>query len=106
MFLKAKKALSDESKMCSLELTSENNVNVVKFVLGEDNNYSNKISFNIPCDFILGNDPMQFDSNILKEILASNKNAKNTLHIYEEGLLKLESDENNINTIYYMVKTN
>jgi hypothetical protein len=106
MFLKSKKALSDESELCTLELTSLDGIKVAKVTLGEGNDYSNKISFNIPCDFILGNEPMQFNSNILKEILAANKNAKNTLHIFEEGMLKLESEENNINTIYYLVKLN
>ena len=50
---------------------------------------------------------LHFNSDILKEILSSNKDTtKAKMYINLEGLMKLEFYEENIKSTYYIVKRN
>lgn len=102
-FLKAKKALNDIETL-SIELTTNaNDEKIARFIIGENSNYSNKIVFDTYCDYLIGLEPLYFNANIFKDILAINKNSKNTLYLYQEGMIKFESEENSIKTTYYLV---
>jgi len=92
-------------------LTNSENV-VVKpdtlglgFTFGGDVEYANKLSYYIQnvapseIDFEL-----TYNSNLLKEILVNNKNMENgTLHVNNNGLMKIMFNGKNIQSIYYIV---
>jgi len=92
-------------------LTNSENV-VVKpdtlglgFTFGGDVEYANKVSYYIQniappeIDFEL-----TYNSNLLKEILVNNKDMENgTLHVNNNGLMKIMFNGKNIQSIYYIV---
>jgi hypothetical protein len=92
-------------------LTNSENV-VVKpdtlglgFTFGGDVEYANKVSYYIQniapseTDFEL-----TYNSNLLKEILVNNKDMENgTLHVNNNGLMKIMFNSKNIQSIYYIV---
>ena len=92
-------------------LTNSENV-VVKpdmlglgFTFGGDVEYANKVSYYIQnvtpseIDFEL-----TYNSNLLKEILVNNKDMENgTLHVNNNGLMKIMFNSKNIQSIYYIV---
>jgi hypothetical protein len=92
-------------------LTNSENV-VVKpdvlglgFTFGGDVEYANKVSYYIQnivpseVDFEL-----TYNSNLLKEILVNNKDMENgTLHVNNNGLMKIMFNSKNIQSIYYIV---
>lgn len=92
-------------------LTNSENV-VVKpdtlglgFTFGGDVEYANKVSYYIQnvapseVDFEL-----TYNSNLLKEILVNNKDMENgTLHVNNNGLMKIMFNGKNIQSVYYIV---
>ena len=92
-------------------LTNSENV-VVKpdilglgFTFGGDVEYANKVSYYIQnvapseIDFEL-----TYNSNLLKEILVNNKDMENgTLHVNNNGLMKIMFNGKNIQSVYYIV---
>lgn len=80
---------------------------VIEVNFGEDNSYSNRISYYI--DGIEKSNNMSysllFDSNLFKEILKNNSNASSAkMYLCNEGLMKLEFIENDIISKYFLVK--
>ena len=108
-FLKAKKALGDESKVV-LTLTYENGVGVIRFILGGNEQYTNKVQFDFPAEFEKDMyDDYIFSSAYLKEIFSAHKAAESLqLVFFKEGLLKLVGEEKdaNLKVIYYILKEN
>ena len=75
------------------------------FTFGGDVEYANKVSYYIQnvtpseIDFEL-----TYNSNLLKEILVNNKDMENgTLHVNNNGLMKIMFNSKNIQSIYYIV---
>jgi hypothetical protein len=78
---------------------------LLQFTFGEGADHANKIQYSIPCSSTQLIDSSKFASDILKEILVSNKDMDNAkLYISEKGLIKLEFTSNDINSKYFLVQ--
>jgi len=106
--IKAKNALSESTTMVVKPTMSIDGEFELELIFGGDIEYANKISYFMsnftykekPSDFTLN-----FNSDLLKEILNANKDAdKSKMYINLEGLLKLEFEVNKIKSTYYIVK--
>ncbi len=104
-FVKAKKALTTDVFTVSSGVDSLNN-NVLFFNLGGSEGYTNKVSFFIPAAQVstLG-EPVKFPIEEFNEILLANKELKSsTLYVSEEGLLKINfENEEGVNVSYVLV---
>jgi len=79
---------------------------VVNFMIGEKSNYSNKVNFNEDCTIINKFKSVSFSASNFREILSVSKNSTGKAFIYKDGLLKIELQEGNIKTEYFMVAFN
>jgi len=104
-FIKAKKALDTDVFIVLSEIDSLGN-NVISFKLGGTDGYTNKVSFHIPAtkNPIIGQ-PVKFPITEFNEILLANKLHKSsTLYISEQGLLKIEfENEEGVKVSYVLV---
>ena len=103
--IKAKSALPDTNHIIIKDNTNFNGDSVLEFTLGDNGEYSNKITYSLPAAV---NTPISlpFDADILKEILSANKDADSgTLNIFDGGLMKLHfSYENALKVTYFVVR--
>jgi hypothetical protein len=103
-FIKAKKAIDNE--IVSVDANyDENNTKVVRFTLGGNEGYNNKIQFNIPATYE-GIHPkqLQFNVNYIREILDNNKDLTfGRLRISGEGLMRLEFTSEKGTSLYLLV---
>ena len=106
--IKAKSALSESETVVFKPTTSMDGDFQLELIFGGDIEYANKVSYfmtnftqkDVSSDFTLN-----FNSNLLKEILTANKDAlKAKMSINLEGLLKLSFETANTESTYYMVK--
>ncbi len=106
--IKAKSALSESETVVFKPTTSMDGDFQLELIFGGDIEYANKVSYfmtnftqkDVSSDFTLN-----FNSNLLKEILTANKDAlKAKMSINLEGLLKLSFETANTKSTYYMVK--
>lgn len=104
--IKAKSALPESTTVVINPFTSLDGDPQLELTFGGDIEYANKVSYyvnikqNTSKDFTLG-----FNSDILKEIFACNKDATNAkLYLNLEGLMKLEFKTNDTTSTYYLVK--
>ena len=104
-FVKAKKALTTEIFTISSGSDPLNN-NVLFFNLGGSEGYTNKVNFYIPAIKVstLG-EPIKFSIEEFNEILLANKELKlSTLRVSEEGLLKVNfENEEGVKVSYVLV---
>lgn len=80
----------------------------IEMVFGEDNNYSNKISYqlkNVTSNIdVVPDKKLIYSTNILKEIFYCNKDvAEGTIYIGTKGLMKLCFEQDNIKSTYWLV---
>ena len=103
--IKSKNALGDDDTLIVENSLDSLGSNVVLFTLGENTNYSNKITYSIPVKNTMPF-KLPFSSNIFKEVLAANKDMEEgTISINDEGLMKLKfSDKQNLTSEYYLVR--
>ena len=47
--------------------------------------------------------PISFSAVNLREIVSVNKNSKGKAHVYKDGLMRLQLEENGIKSEYYLV---
>lgn len=103
--IKAKSALPDTNHIILTDDTDFNGDSIINFVLGDNSEFSNKITYSIKSTV---NSPLDlpFDANTFKEILSANKDAKSgELHIFDGGLMKLHFEYDNIlKTTYYLIR--
>lgn len=101
--IKAKEALPNSNE---LNLIVEKNL--VKIIFGDNNNFSNKVEYEIalttpsPKSFKL-----PFDADLFKDILYSNKDIAPTqanMEINSMGLIKLSFSKEDISTEYYVLR--
>jgi hypothetical protein len=106
--IKAKSALAESNTVMlrpSLGLDGEDRL---ELIFGGDIEYANKVSYFIS-DLKQNSKPSSFDiafnSDLFKEILSVNKDAKEAkMYINLEGLIKLEFKSDNTKSTYYIVK--
>lgn len=103
-FIKAKKAIDTE--VFSVDANyDENNTKVVRFTLGGNEGYTNKIIFTVPATYegVL-TQQLQFNINYLREILDSNKDlTSGKLSICTEGLMRIDFTSEKGNSFYLLV---
>jgi hypothetical protein len=106
--IKAKSALPESTTVVLKPFKNMDGDFQIDFMFGGDIEYANKVSYylpnvkqkDVPYDFTIG-----FSSDILKEILSANKDfttAKISINL--EGLMKLEFEEDDTKSTYYIVK--
>jgi hypothetical protein len=103
---KAKSALSESNTVCLTTMVDDTDQRKIEMIFGGDIEYSNKISYYLS-DVEFNNNKefeMLFDSNIIKEILACNKNAQTCLmEINVEGIIRFYFEDNDLQSEYYLV---
>jgi len=105
-FINAKKALGDISVF---NVQSEVNDGKMELLvtLGAGGGFANKIKFKTPCEALFGLDKLPFPADVMNEILKANEDAtEGKIQISQEGLMKLSFKEDNIESIYYLVRLN
>ena len=97
-FIKAKKSL--DTGVVSITPTQNQ---TLKFVIGETNNYSDKISFEHPATYdTLAIKSLFFNVDELKSIFQDNRcNGQGFINM--EGIIKLQFDDNNIMSEYIII---
>ncbi len=80
--------------------------NKIKFIFGEDNNFSNKVVYDVD-QKPSGNFKLPFNSDLVKNIFVSNKdilNDESKILINKKGLIKIEFKTDEIKTNYYLTR--
>lgn len=102
-FIKAKKAIDTE--VFSVDANyDEAKAKVVRFVLGGDASYTNKITFTVPATYEgIQTKQLQFNISYLREILDTNKDlTSGKLRICTEGLMRIDFTSEK-GTSYYLL---
>jgi hypothetical protein len=104
--IKAKNALPGVDFMTiKSDINLGSKESIVEFTFGEDNEHSNKITYNIPAEVNSGRINIPFNSEIFKEILVANKDmGGGVISISEKGLMVMEFEKNEIKTKYFLVR--
>jgi hypothetical protein len=100
-FIDCKKALGPDIKTFTLEPQTE----TARIILGDPSGYANKLEFNIPAvteGFPFAS--LLFPSDVLKEILAANKNFDSAeMKVNEDGLMNLMFVEGDAISQYFIM---
>lgn len=96
-FIQAKKA--NGSELVSVEVTDR----VIRIQLGDNTDYSNKISFSVEEPGMFDMDKILFSSDVIEEIFARNKGSKGRLFVCPEGLMKISFTLDKTETTYFIV---
>jgi len=100
-FIKAKNALSDAEHFTVLSNT------ITQIILGHSDNNSNRININVSAESDCNLDPISFNAEYLREILAANKdNEEGLMEVSADGLAVLTFKNKEYASKYYMVQTN
>jgi hypothetical protein len=104
-FIKAKKALDTDIFIIDSGIDTDSN-NIISFLLGGTDNYTNKINFSIKATKSgIPGVPIKFPINEFKEILDNNKDLTfGKIYISEQGLMKVEFvGKENEKSTYFLV---
>ena len=102
--LKAKNALSEIDNMVITSIRNEDKDLVCEFVFGDEVGHNNKISYQITGNITQDNIKIRFNSNMVKTILTTNRDAEGgRLQVSKMGLMRLEFKNETITSEYYMV---
>jgi len=106
--IKAKNSITNDNTMGICDDRNLYGKNVLKFIFGGENEYSNKITYDIPLETeysqTLMPEPLAFDSDLFKTILNVNKSFNSMiLKINTQGLMKLEFMYDDIISKYYIL---
>ncbi len=100
-FIKAKNALSDAEHFTVISNT------ITQIILGHSDNNSNRININVSAESDSNMDPISFNADYLREILAANKdNEEGLMEVSADGLAVLTFKNKEYVSKYYMVQTN
>lgn len=103
--IKAKGALLDVNNMLITSTIDHNGDLTCKFIFGDNNEFSNKISYQISGKITKDNISIPFNSDIIKDILNSNKEMVNAkIKISELGMMNIEFTSENIQSSYYIAR--
>ncbi len=102
-YIKAKKSLPTEQ--ISIEVIDNKQV---KFVLGENNKYSNKVEFFTDIEEDIKSKPLFFNADYMREIFDCNRNiTEGKISVCEDGLMEIYiKDDKNIESKYYLIAKN
>jgi hypothetical protein len=100
-FIKAKNALSDAEHFTVISNT------ITQIILGHSDINSNRININVSAESDSNMDPISFNADYLREILAANKdNEEGLMEVSADGLAVLTFKNKEYVSKYYMVQTN
>lgn len=103
-FIKAHNALEKAEVFKIKTKNTKKDPNSLEFIIGLDDKFSNKISFTKSCETWTDLSQFKYNVSTFREILNSNKKYKIIMKIWElKGIIKLEIQQENINTYYYLV---
>lgn len=104
-FANAKKALGDVKQFTIKDELNNENMKDLVIVIGDGNGYANKIKFKTPCESMFGLNELPFPADVMMELLKANEEADSgKIQISQEGLMKISFKEENIESIYYLVR--
>jgi hypothetical protein len=103
--IKAKSALPDTTHIVISNNTDFNEDTVLEFILGDQGDFSNKITYAVPTP-IESSFNLPFDANTFKEILSANTDAEfGKLCLSRDGLMKIDFKyEDSLKVTYFMVR--
>ena len=102
--IKAKSALSESPHMLITTKLDDDNP-ICEFIFGDMSGYSNKITYKLQGNISRDDLIIPFDAELIKDIFNMNKDADvSTLNLSEKGLLKLAFSNENIESIYYILR--
>lgn len=109
--IKAKNAIQSDKDNVNFTITTNfDGDQVLTMVFGDDINHTNKVEYIVPNTVITGdqfNFNIPFNSEMIRVILANNKDAdKTTMKLNIQGLLKLEFEGKNWKSSYHIVRKN
>jgi len=98
--IKGKNALLDQDNFI---VKAQDNLCI--FTFGANDNYSNKVTYQIEGEILDKNLELPFNSDLFKEILSANKDAdKALIQISSLGIMKLNFSNENMESEYYLVR--
>lgn len=106
--IRAKTALVDTNVVYIQPYETIDGKNQLEFVFGNNDEFSNKISYYIS-QISKNNSPqpykVSYDSEILKLVMNANKEiSRGKLYLSLNGLMKLEFENNNIKSTYFLIQ--
>jgi len=103
--IKSKNSIGDDTMLVIETSINELGDSVLLFIFGENNQHSNKITYQIPIKSN-SNLKLPFPSDIFKEILVANKDmVEGIVFINEDGIMKLTfTDKKDLNTEYFLIR--
>lgn len=107
--VKAKKALGENNTVVIKPNANEDGEYVLELEFGGDIEHANKVSYfapNIEVTEVPDNFKVQYNSDIIKEIMAANKDMDGGfMSINLDGIMKLEfsSEDDTLKSVYYLV---
>ena len=103
-FTNAKKALGDVKQFTAKCEVSDGTMELL-ITIGEGNGYANKIKFKTKCEALFGLDEIPFPADVMMEVLKANEEADSgKIQISQEGLMKLSFKEEDVESVYYLVR--
>lgn len=106
-YLKARKAIGEEFKII-ITFTYLDGKKVMRFILGGNSEYTNKIQFDVECEFedSIYSD-YTYNGDYIKEILLINTASEFLeFSIWDEGMLKIDVENEGVKVKYYIVQEN
>ena len=105
--IKAKNALSDVDNMLISSAEDMDGNKVCEFLFGDNEGFSNKITYQLQGTIKKDSITLPFNSNIFKDILNANKDMSyGTLKLSEAGMIKLNfySDDDLMSSEYFVAR--
>ena len=103
--IKAKSALLESNKMLIQSIKNDDGDLMCSFIFGDQEGFSDKITYNLLGKINKENIELPFNSEIFRDILSANKDSENTtLQINSQGMIKMNFENENIKSEYYMLR--
>lgn len=107
--IKAKNSITNDNTMGIQDDRNLYGNSILKFIFGGENDYSNKITYDIPLEtntpHIIISELLTFDSDLFKTILNANKSFNHmSMKINTQGLMRLEFVYDDVTSEYFILK--
>jgi hypothetical protein len=104
--VKGKNALAESDKMLIQTLKNEDGDPICEFVFGDQEGFSDKITYRMMGEISELDLELPFNSEAFKDILHVNKDSEfTTLNVDSKGMIKLNFENDQIVSEYYLVRT-
>ena len=104
-FIKGNEAIADNDNVLISTSKDISDQKVVSFSFGVNSSHTNKVEYNMICDWVGDITDIPFNSKLIQTILKANKRSEiATININNEGLMKIEFHNENLKTTYYVLR--